>query len=227
MAWSWQHTPSPGLVGSLAASILLHTALLSYAPGPSGAVDRPADRHAVLVVVSTARTVAEQESRARVRAERTRIPSPEKTTAVEAVHDERSAPEPAPELAEAPSKTEGTASDFASPLGARLYYPNRLLQRQPKPISAPNPKKYLTGLDFPAMPLRLRLFIGDTGTVDDVSVSSTSAYSAAQIEAITAMFRATSFIPGRLEQRDVPCYMDIEINLVDIPRGPQRTAVPS
>ena len=84
------------------------------------------------------------------------------------------------------------------------------------PVSAPDPRKYLAGIDIPPIPFRVRLLIDASGKVVSVEGDFASSPIEPHIGAIQRMFLATTFIPGNLAGRDVPSYMDIELELADL-----------
>lgn len=94
-----------------------------------------------------------------------------------------------------------------------VFYPSHQLDRRPVPVSAPNPRKYLAWLDIPPVPFRLRLFVDAAGEVVDVVGDFPGCFEEKHIAAIERMFRATTFVPGNVDARDVPSYLDIEIAL--------------
>jgi len=96
------------------------------------------------------------------------------------------------------------------------FYPNRQLDRYAVPISAPDPQKFLTGTNIPAVPFRLRLFIDEFGKVVQAEALPPFTLGEAHLRVVKEMFLATAFIPGRLGGRDVPAYLDIQIQLEDI-----------
>jgi hypothetical protein len=109
------------------------------------------------------------------------------------------------------------ATDFADQLVQRIrFYPNRLLDRRAVPISAPNPREFLTGTSIPAVPFRLRLYVDEVGKVVRVEVRKPIVIDESRLQAVKDMFLATLFIPGHLKGRDVPAYLDIEIELEDV-----------
>jgi hypothetical protein len=108
------------------------------------------------------------------------------------------------------------------------FYPNRLLDRRAVPISAPNPREFLTGTSIPAVPFRLRLYVDEAGKVVRVEVREPFVIEESRLQVVKDMFLATPFIPGHLKGRDVPAYLDIEIELADIvqPSSPAAPAKP-
>jgi hypothetical protein len=117
------------------------------------------------------------------------------------------AAKPAPTMAPEDKAPSGhNATDFAPD-----FFPNAILDREATPISTPNPSKYLAGSDIPTVPFHLRLFVDRFGQVVDVRLLQPSLIDEAEIQPIKAMFMATPYIPGKLNDREVPSYQDIEV----------------
>lgn len=98
------------------------------------------------------------------------------------------------------------------------FYPSAALDRPPLPISAPNPRKFLSGTDIPSLLFRLRLYVDSAGTVVSVETRQPIAMEETSIQPVKDMFLATMFVPGRLKGRDVPSYLDVEVQLDDLAR---------
>jgi hypothetical protein len=94
---------------------------------------------------------------------------------------------------------------------AEPYASSRELDRGAMPRSAPD-ISLLTGLPLSGLPMRLRLFIDRSGTVDEVKVLQASEDEAVLAQ-VRRMFLATGFVAGRLHGVDVASYKDIEITL--------------
>ncbi|MCL2346334.1 MAG: hypothetical protein FWC58_10855 [Desulfobulbus sp.] len=99
-----------------------------------------------------------------------------------------------------------------------IYFPSRILDRPTVPVSAPDPRRFLTGTDLPALPIRLRLFVDTTGRVTKIDILPPEYIDPERIEPVKAMFMATRFIPGSIRGTRLPSYLDIEIMLSDFNR---------
>jgi hypothetical protein len=99
-----------------------------------------------------------------------------------------------------------------------VFFPSTVLDRPPLPISAPNPRRFLSGTDIPPLPFRLRLYVDGTGEVVGVEAQLPIAMEESSIRPVKDMFLATLFVPGRLKGRDVPRYLDVEVQLDDLVR---------
>lgn len=95
---------------------------------------------------------------------------------------------------------------------AEPYRSSRELDRGAMPRSAPD-ISLLTGLPLSGLPMRLRLFIDRSGTVDEVKVLQASEDEAVLAQ-VRRMFLATAFVAGRLHGVDVASYKDIELTLM-------------
>lgn len=97
-----------------------------------------------------------------------------------------------------------------------IFLPSKSLDRSPTPISAPDPRKYLTGVDFPTSSFRLRLYIDAQGAVVNIETNGEATpLDDQQMEKVKEMFYATAFIPGNLQGRDVASYVDVIVDLAD------------
>lgn len=109
----------------------------------------------------------------------------------------------------APSETENNKTESIEP----IYFPTRLMERHPFPVSAPTPKNYLDKNTLPAEIIRLRLFISAAGKIVNIKIHHPENIEESVSRQILNMFYATSFIPGNIRGIDLPCYMDIELDL--------------
>ena len=66
------------------------------------------------------------------------------------------------------------------------------------------------------MPVRLRIYVDSKGLVKDVRLLDAGGAAVETLDQLQAVFYATRFIPGRRYGRDMPSYMDLEINLNDL-----------
>lgn len=96
-----------------------------------------------------------------------------------------------------------------------FFFPTHVLGRPALPITAPDPKKFLSGKEFPALPFKLRLYIDAAGRVVRVVGLEIEMFDERLLQPVIEMFYATRFIPGGHEGKDVPSFMDIEIELSD------------
>lgn len=120
-------------------------------------------------------------------------------------------PPPAADIAAEDDK-EGAGAASAQP----VFLPSKGLDRPPMPISAPDPRKYLAGSDFPTVSFKVRLYIDALGTVVNVEADGAAALlDDHQLEKVKRMFYATTFIPGNLGGRDVASYKDIVVDMLD------------
>ena len=87
------------------------------------------------------------------------------------------------------------------------------MDRPPFPVSAPTPRVYLEKAEMPATLVRLRLYIDEKGRVVNVTISTENEISKTASQQIREMFFATSFVPGHINNTDLPCFMDIEVDL--------------
>jgi len=79
------------------------------------------------------------------------------------------------------------------------------------PRSAPDLQR-LNGLRFSGLPIRLRLFIDALGRVVEVKVLAAQEDDDT-LAAVTGMFEATAFVPGRQAGMPVASFTDIELRL--------------
>lgn len=94
-----------------------------------------------------------------------------------------------------------------------IFFPTYIMDRPPFPVSAPTPQVYLEKTEMPATLVRVRLYIDDKGRVVDVIILAPNEISKIASQQIREMFFATSFVPGHINDTDLPCLMDIEIDL--------------
>ena len=94
-----------------------------------------------------------------------------------------------------------------------VFFPTHLMDRPPFPVSAPTPRVYLEKAEMPATLVRLRLYIDEKGRVVNVTISTENEISKTASQQIREMFFATSFVPGHINNTDLPCFMDIEVDL--------------
>ena len=122
-----------------------------------------------------------------------------------------------PPEADTPDAPAATAATANAELQARhrpsstIYRSPAQLQQLPRMRSAPD-TSMLNGLPLSGVPIRLRLFIDDQGTVVDIDVLD-SAEAPEVIARVREMFLATGFTPGVEQGRPVPSYKDIEITV--------------
>lgn len=98
-----------------------------------------------------------------------------------------------------------------------FFFPGHILDRPPFPISAPNPRQFLVGKQIPPIPFKLRLYIDSEGKVVNIETELPNILDEYTIAPVKEMFYATSFIAGNLHGKDVPSYLDIEVELMDMP----------
>lgn len=214
------------LPGSLLVSLALHLVLLGSIGCHAGLgwTQRPSTPAVEARLVG--RTGSRQSTPAyTLSAQHDELPPREETrheSGTEVTADERSEAAPPIETFIDSDKTESESIVCSSmdcdgsAKGQPFFYPSRVLNRSPVPISAPDPRKYLAGIDIPPIPFRVRLLIDASGTVVSVESDFASSPIEPHISAIQRMFLATTFIPGNLAGRDVPSYMDIELELTDL-----------
>ena len=102
---------------------------------------------------------------------------------------------------------------FSPPPQSPVFFPSHLMDRPPFPVSAPTPGKYLDKTSLPATIIRLRLFIDSSGRVVDIKIKLPEYLEDKVTRQIAEMFYATSFVPGNIRGIDLPCYMDIELDI--------------
>lgn len=90
------------------------------------------------------------------------------------------------------------------------YIPSALLEQSPLPVSAPD-ERVLTDTASTGQPLTIRLLIDAQGQVRAVLPQDVHPDDRPFFERLQAMFLATSFLPGRMEGRDVPTRLDLVI----------------
>lgn len=95
----------------------------------------------------------------------------------------------------------------------RAYWPSDLLDSEPVPVSAPDAGELADG-EFPPSTVRLRLFIGVDGSVEDVRMEGGDA----GWEPVRRMFFATRFLPGRRAGHDVASWVEVELCVGDLVR---------
>lgn len=114
-----------------------------------------------------------------------------------------------PARAAAPSQPAEPPPVPAAPTVA--YVGPETLDRPLVPRSAPDLRR-LQGLHFSGLPIRLRLFIDPAGRVSQVTVLAAQEDDET-LAAVTGMFEATSFVPGRRAGVPVASFTDIELRL--------------
>jgi hypothetical protein len=87
------------------------------------------------------------------------------------------------------------------------------------PVSEPE-YSLLNGLPNSHQPIRLRLFIDARGNPADVKVLQADDRDGDSVTRVCAMFFIARFLPGRLNRKDMPSYLDIEFNIDDTMRIP-------
>jgi hypothetical protein len=135
------------------------------------------------------------------------------------VHQQRTAPHPAPVAGrQAVVLTRATVAPASEPvrgtsperLLASPYLPARSVDEPPLPNSAPEldavPVTHLI-----TSPIVLRVFIDQTGHVDDVQALSYQAQDDVLIAPLRDAFKATAFLPGRHQGLAVATFMDVEV----------------
>jgi hypothetical protein len=85
------------------------------------------------------------------------------------------------------------------------------LDMPPMPRSAPD-ASVVEGVAHSGMPIRLRLYIDADGTVSDIELQFAQVEDEPAAQRLADMFRATGFLPGRLNGRDVASFLDVEID---------------
>jgi hypothetical protein len=89
------------------------------------------------------------------------------------------------------------------------------MDRPPFPVSAPTPQRFLNPETLPEVVVRLRLFIDAKGAVVGVEIQSPEKLEELVSNQIKEMLFATTFIPGNIRGIDLPCYMDIELDIAN------------
>ncbi len=162
----------------------------------------------------------------------TASPRPQAAAALSVRSIEATPPVPTPTPQAAPAVPSRSAAAPAVPLGARAAppldaaaAPTHLsaegLDMPPMPRSAPD-ATLVEGVAHSGMPIRLRLFIEADGTVSDIELQFAQAEDEPAAQRLAEMFRATGFLPGRLNGRDVASFLDIEIDA--LPQSPRLRA---
>lgn len=87
------------------------------------------------------------------------------------------------------------------------------------PISEPA-YSLLDGLPNSVRPIKLRLFIDAYGKLRGIKILQIDDRDAESATRVSAMFYIVKFLPGRLNRKDTPSYLDIEFNIDDKMRLP-------
>lgn len=96
---------------------------------------------------------------------------------------------------------------------SRFYAPN-MLESQPRYASDPE-YFLLDGLPPSHEPIRLRLYIDETGKLADIAVLHEDERDREVGLRVRAMFSMSRFLPGSIKMHYVPSFMDIEVNVND------------
>jgi hypothetical protein len=147
------------------------------------------------------------------------LPTPAVTTALDLPHptvgpdaDARlaTAAPPEPSASGTTTPTEGAEPTLPIANAEHFWLPSEVDIRA-LPLHAPDPTP-LEGRPWPAaQPVRLRLSINAQGRVVAVTPGDPASAPAEVLEALSAMFMATPFMPARRQGLDVASLQDIEI----------------
>jgi len=110
-----------------------------------------------------------------------------------------------------PRRTPAPGRVASAATAAEVYASPHELDRGATPRSAPD-ISVLAGLPLSGLPMRLRLFIDRSGTVEDVKVLQANEEEAVLAQ-VRRMFLTTAFVAGRLHGADVASYKDVELTL--------------
>jgi hypothetical protein len=80
------------------------------------------------------------------------------------------------------------------------------------PMSAPD-TSLLDGLHFSGHPIRVRIFVADSGRVVEVLTVNAAPEDDDAVAHIKAMFLDTAYIPGRMDGKPVAAQLDMELQL--------------
>lgn len=110
--------------------------------------------------------------------------------------------------------TQPTAALAAAPAQTShigRFYPREMLDRPAMPRSAFDSDR-LEGLALSGLPIRVRVYIDETGRVVDALVSIASEPDTQALDAVRDMFLATSYIAARYNGKEVASYQDVQLD---------------
>jgi hypothetical protein len=116
--------------------------------------------------------------------------------------------------ASTPARTDAEPTRRAAAIASSTarHLPTDALDIRPMPKSSPD-ERHVEGVHKSGLPIRVRLFVEADGSVSSAEVLSNAPGDEDAARSVAVMFRDTSFIPGRLADRDVASYLDVEIVL--------------
>jgi hypothetical protein len=199
----------PVLLALTGACALAHAAVLGGLPRLQAAFKRDASQHSVMHVTSFSAAMPEAPQR-------------------DAVVTQRSALDAATSAAPTPKGSAArTGTGRAIPVAPREpapaaqppaadavieHLPTSALDVPPMPRSAPD-EQYVEHVHRSGLPMQIRVFIDASGSVTETRLLGAAPGDEEAIEQVMAMFRETSFSPGRLHGREVASFIDIELVL--------------
>lgn len=135
-------------------------------------------------------------------------------------------PEPAPKITSIkaapiavlmtpPSTSRQQQTPIASEITSPFYFPVNLLDRGPLPKSEPD-LLHINEKSVTNRPIKLRIYIDRFGKVDNVATLIADELDDDFARAAAEIFRATVFLPGRMQGVDVATFIDIEVNDVSV-----------
>ena len=114
-----------------------------------------------------------------------------------------------------PHVTAGDGEPAASDPQFARFLPDAALDRGAVPRSQPDVDT-MQGVRMSGLPIRMRLFIDETGRVVRVDTLRAGDDDADAVERLKTMLSDTAFVPGQLGGRDVPSYQDLEFRLDEV-----------
>jgi hypothetical protein len=94
------------------------------------------------------------------------------------------------------------------------FFPPADLDISALPVTEPD-YSLLNGFANSHLPIKLRLFIDTRGKIVDIQVLQADERDNEAATRIRAMFFIAKFLPGRLNRKDVPSFLDVEVNIDD------------
>ena len=110
-----------------------------------------------------------------------------------------------------PSTSQQQQTPIAADITSLYYFPVSLVDRGPLPKSEPDLLR-INEKSVTNRPIKLRIYIDRFGKVDHVATLIADELDDDFARAVAEIFRATVFLPGRLQGVDVATFIDIEVN---------------
>lgn len=100
---------------------------------------------------------------------------------------------------------------------SREFFPWYQLDRPPFPLVAPDLSRFPPAISVAALPARIRLYISAQGEFLNVEALPDEHVDEDVLEAYRQLFGSVAYVSGRLGEKDVDSYIDIDAGVTEGP----------